>query len=307
MAEENQAQEHEPLFSEAEMIAVTITFLTLDILDLFEVGIPATDLVSWGVQAYQYKKGTSGTFQVVSAALEALPFADYLPIRTGALLLLFWGDHHPDSKLNKLIKVAEVVSELEGKGGKSGAGPRGPSGVPRAANDNVAAGAGGRGEVAQETVAMQAGTASGGEGSAGTGGGGSGGANSEEFQRHRERFRQGKRSATGEGQLADMEEGVEGEEEERRLAALSPEGRELEEILSGDYVGRSIRQNLGTDEILARIGNQELGATESRFNQDQAIQPKKPVIRAANDNERYNIRADNNNEEEVDLRKASGQ
>src|ERR1041384_4002070 len=119
MAEENQAQEHKPLFSDFEVMFIGICLVVLDIADYFQAGIPGSDIIRWFIQAYQWKKGTNGLLQIGIGAAEAPPGGDLGPwgsVGFGALVI---GDRYPDSKLAKLIKAAKSVEKL-GAGGEVG-------------------------------------------------------------------------------------------------------------------------------------------------------------------------------------------
>jgi hypothetical protein len=279
MAEDT--QERDPKFSAVEIIGVTIALLVLDVLDWFQAGVPGSDLAAFpSLQAYMWKKGIGQIFTLVANLLELIPFADYLPLRTTAFLIIAWADRHQDGWFAKIIVKAEKVEALakgevtEGAGSFAASGKKGMTG-PRTGT------AAGREEVkTTEKVGGRA-TAEKKEKGEGTiesqkrrsGGGAEGGV------RH-----------VGEGELEEDEP----EEEEQKH--LSPEQKELEEILSGNYVGRVLRENLDAEELLSQIGGQALGARPLKFDPDRAIQAKPASQPKTNDN-RYN--------KEVDLRDAA--
>jgi hypothetical protein len=257
---------NEPLFSEGEAIATTVVFLILDISDAFALGIPATDFVSWILQGYQYFKGTNGTFQVLSGLLEAIPVIDSLPIRTGAFLMIIWGDRHADSILAKLIKVAgvaKVADSIKGSITKTMASKAAAQAAQASAAQAAAAAekAAAQGATAAEKAAAQA-AAEKSEEAAGKAGEAKAGAKEARKDTAKTAAKEYARQRMGRGSTG---EGEGGEEGEGGNETLSPEDQELEDIMSGDLVGQHLLRSMSAEDILATIGEQE---KSSRFDPD---------------------------------------
>ena len=244
--EQERGQEHEPVLSDAEVIIVGVMFVTLDIVDWFEVGIPATDVASWFVQFGLFKKGVSGTYQVVVGILELIPGIDYLPIRTVSHIIATWADRHPDSKLHKLIKVAEIATAVKGK--------------LAAKKIGSAAGSAAQGALqAEEKVASEAALAAEQAGAAGAAARGAPG----------EGVAEGGATKAARRDAGQPEGAGEAEQKPRSL-----EERRLDNAIRGRNIEDVMDDVFSPDQILAEIDTSKTTDNVRRFDPDRAMSPK---------------------------------
>lgn len=244
--------------SEADIIIGTILMLALDAIDFVEVGIPGTDLVGFPLeQLFLSKKGVKGTTALIGNVIELIPGVDYLPVRSITWLITVWMDQHPSEFSEKMEQVGEVVQKAEGKAG-AGAGQGALQAEGKAAEGAAAAGGG---AVAQRGGAQGVGGAAEGSATAGVAAEGAGG----EGTAHG-KPRQG---SGGEGG-GEGGNGEEGGQEEGKKPPLAPEDQELEDIMSGDPLGKHLLRAMSAEDYM-NIGKPE---GSSRFNPNKEMGPE---------------------------------
>jgi hypothetical protein len=281
----------EPKMPDWLMISGFIGFIGLDILSAVPALNWATTMVAAAINIIVTFTGIGGVVLVFAYVtgwiIEVIPVLSILPTLTAVWGLTVIFDRHPEWLpewvRKKIEQAAKVAQAAKGKGGgvaKGGSkevvgGMR--SGV-QAGREAAAAERAAAGETRGQFRGRLAAEASGGAGEAGE----------EEALGGGKRRKKGGRDG-GEGGPEEEgpgeEEGGEGKEEE----ALSPELRDLMNILSGDPFGKRLLHTLTLEDILSRVGEQKRGEKPSQFDSDLGITKStpKPASGQAADN-RYN-------------------
>jgi hypothetical protein len=258
------APQHEPKLSDADIIIGSILMLTLDAIDWLEVGIPGTDLVGFPLeQLFLNKKGVKGTTALVGNVIELVPGVDYLPVRSIAWLITAWMDRHPSEFSEKMEQVGEYVQKAEGK---AGAGALQAEGAAAKEAGAVA----GRGSAQGAGGALEKGAAEGGASTtAGTA----------------EKSAQDKIAASeqGSGSVRDRmgetsggeDGGGGGEGGGENAKPLTLEEQREENAIKGLDIDDLALDIFNPEQVMGNIGAPTLGTKASEFN-DQVMEPKRP-------------------------------
>jgi hypothetical protein len=259
------APQHEPKLSDADVIIGSVLMLTLDAIDWLQVGIPGTDLVGFPLeQLFLNKKGVKGTTALVGNIIELVPGVDYLPVRSIAWLITAWMDRHPSEFSEKMEQVGEVVQKAEGKAGAGALQAEGAAAkeAATAAEQGAAQGAAG---------AVEKGAAEGGASSAA----GTAEKSAQDKIAASEQGSGSVRDRMGETSGGEQGEGEEGQSKEEAKPLTLEQQRE-ENAIKGLNIDDLALDVFSPEEMMADIGAPTLGAKVLKFDPDRAIEPKAP-------------------------------
>lgn len=255
------APQHEPKLSDADIIIGSVLMLTLDAIDWVELGVPGTDLIGFPLeQLFLSKKGVKGTTALIGNGLELIPGVDYLPLRSIAWLVTAWMDRHPSQFSEKLEQVGEMVQAAEGKAGAGALQAEGAAANEAAAAAEKGAAQGVGGALEENAASGSTSTAAG---------------KAEKSARDKiAASEQGSGSVRDRlGETSEDGDGSGGGEEEDAKPLTLEEQRE-ENAIKGLDIEDLALDVFSPEEIMSDIGAPTLGAKVLKFDPDKAIEPK---------------------------------